>query len=133
MRNWERENFTGVDFCGIVTVLNCGLHNFWVKAVKTKPNIWAKRVIEWVKKKLENKIWDMSYKFELWDLSFKNWVLSHQQTKQALSNPKLSRNWLLGVPCRKGFSNWLYKYFIAANNIHREIEFIKISIVYFKL
>ena len=25
---------------------------------------------------------DMSYKFELWDLSFKNWVLSNQQTKQ---------------------------------------------------
>ena len=46
----ERKNFTGVDFCGIVTVLTCSLHNFWVKVVKTIPNIWAKHVIEWVKK-----------------------------------------------------------------------------------
>ena len=46
----ERKNFTGVDFCGIVTVLTCRLHNFWVKVVKTIPNIWAKHVIEWVKK-----------------------------------------------------------------------------------
>ena len=46
----ERKNFTGVDFCGIVTVLTCRLHNFWVKVVKTIPNIWAKHVIKWVKK-----------------------------------------------------------------------------------
>ena len=65
MRDGERENFAGVDFCGTVIILTYGLHNFWVKAVKTKPNIWAKHVIEWVKKKLENKIGDMSYKFEL--------------------------------------------------------------------
>ena len=52
--------------------------------MKTKPNIWAKHVIEWVKKKLENKIWDISYKFELWDLSFKNRVLSYQQIKETI-------------------------------------------------
>ena len=125
MRNGERENFAGVDFCGTVTVLTCEFHNFWVKVVKTKPKIWAKHVIEWVKKKLENKICDMSYKFELWEFSFKNWVLSHQQTKKALSFPRSMIKFYLEIldlhltPC-KGFKFYInYQiYFIMNENIN---------------
>ena len=58
-----------VDFCGIVAILNkqtCELHDFWVKVdflafkLKLNPNIWAKHIVEWVKRKIEHKICDMS-------------------------------------------------------------------------
>ena len=68
MWNWERENFAGVNFCGTVIILTYGLHNFWVKAVKTKSNIWAKHVIEWVKKKIRKQ--DMRYELQVWVMRF---------------------------------------------------------------
>ena len=40
-----------------------GSINFELKLsfkVKTKLNIWAKQIVEWVKKKIENKVWNIS-------------------------------------------------------------------------